>query len=91
MAPFNIKYGLLPTQISIGNGPYAGSLNQTIPYYDKLISMLEIARARPNIPEYPVIAENIRQAIEQIYNGTAVEPKQALDEAAASSAKVLGW
>jgi multiple sugar transport system substrate-binding protein len=90
MAPFNIKYGLLPTQISIGNGPYAESLNQSIPYYDKLISMLELARSRPNIPEYPAIADSIRQAIDQIYNGTR-EPKQALDEAAATSAKVLGW
>jgi multiple sugar transport system substrate-binding protein len=90
MAPFNIKYGLLPTQISIGNGPYAETLNQTIPYYDKLISMLEIARSRPNIPEYPGIAENIRQAIEQIFNGTA-EPKQALNDAAYKSAKLLGW
>jgi multiple sugar transport system substrate-binding protein len=52
--------------------------------------MLSIARTRPNIPEYPQIAENIRQAIEQIYNGTK-EPQQALNEAASKSAKVLGW
>ena len=90
MAPFSIKYGLLPTQTPIGNGPYAQLLNQTIPYYDQLISMLSIARLRPNIPEYPQIADNIRQAIEQIYNGTK-EPKQALDEAAYKSAKGLGW
>lgn len=90
MIPFHIKYGLLPTQTAIGDGPYAPLLNQTIPYYDKLISMLEIAHARPNIPEYPGIADSIRQAIDQIYNGTK-EPKQALDEAAAISAKVLGW
>ena len=42
--------------------------------------MLSIGRTRPNIPEYPMIAEDIRQAIEQIYNGTE-EPKQALGEA----------
>jgi multiple sugar transport system substrate-binding protein len=90
MAPFNIKYGLLPTQTTIGNGPYTPLLNQTIPYYNELISMLSIARTRPNIPEYPQIAENIRQAIEQIYNGTK-EPQQALNEAASKSAKVLGW
>ncbi len=51
--------------------------------------MLKDARNRPSIPEYP-LTDNIRQAIEQIYNGTK-EPKQALDEAAAISAKVLGW
>jgi ABC-type glycerol-3-phosphate transport system substrate-binding protein len=43
-----------------------------------------------NIPEYPQINDNIRQAIEQIYNATK-EPKQALDEAAFKSAKALGW
>jgi multiple sugar transport system substrate-binding protein len=51
MAPFSIKYGLLPTQTPIGNGPYAQLLNQTIPYYNQLISMLSIARLRPNIPQ----------------------------------------
>ncbi|MEP6576010.1 MAG: extracellular solute-binding protein [Nitrososphaerota archaeon] len=90
MAPFNIKYGLLPTQRTIGDGPYAELLNQTIPYYDDLISMLEIAQIRPNIPEYPEIADSIRQAIEQIYNGTST-PQQALDGAAVTSAKILGW
>ena len=90
MAAYSIKYGLLPTQIPIGNGPYAPLLNQTIPYYKDLISMLSIARTRPNIPEYPQINDNIRQAIEQIYNATK-EPKQALDEAAFKSAKALGW
>ena len=38
MTPFHARYGLLPTQIPIGEGPYAKVLNQTIPYYDKLIS-----------------------------------------------------
>lgn len=52
--------------------------------------MLELQGARPNIPEYPEIATHIKQAIDQVYNGTKV-PKQALDEAAAKSAKVLGW
>jgi multiple sugar transport system substrate-binding protein len=90
MAPFSIKYGLLPTQTPIGNGLYAPLLNQTIPYYNQLISMLSIARLRPNIPEYPQLADDIRQAIEQIYSGTK-EPKQALDEAAMKAARVLGW
>jgi multiple sugar transport system substrate-binding protein len=29
MAPFHVKYGLLPTQIPIGQGPYSVQLNQT--------------------------------------------------------------
>lgn len=90
MAPFHAEYGLLPTQIPIGNGPYATDLSQTIPYYDELISMLSIARARPNIPEYPQISEYILGAINQVYNGTK-QPEEALDEAAAKSARALGW
>jgi multiple sugar transport system substrate-binding protein len=90
MAPFHAKYGLLPTQIPIGNGPYAVDLDKTIPYYDELISMLSTARARPNIPEYPQISEYILEAINQVYNGTK-QPEEALDEAAAKSAEALGW
>jgi multiple sugar transport system substrate-binding protein len=90
MAPYHAKFGFLPTQIPIGNGPYAEDLKNTIPYFDELISMLSIARARPNIPEYPEIAENLLQAINQVYNGTK-QPEEALDEAAAKSAEALGW
>ena len=91
LAPFHQQYGLLPTQIPIGEGsPYSTRLNQTVPYYDQLISMLQLQGTRPNIPEYPKIAAHIKQAIDQVYNGTK-EPEQALEEAAAKSAKVLGW
>jgi multiple sugar transport system substrate-binding protein len=90
LAPYLAAHSNLPTQVPIGEGPYARELNQTTPYYAELISMLKDARNRPSIPEYPQIAENIRQAIEQIYNGTA-EPKQALNDAALRSTKVLGW
>ena len=90
LAPYLASHSNLPTQISIGEGPYARDLNNTTPYYDELITMLKIARNRPSIPEYPQIAENIRQAIDQVYNGTRT-PRQALDDAAAASAKVLGW
>ena len=90
LAPMHEKYGLLPTQIPIGEGPYAAKLNQTIPYYEDLISMIPIGHSRPNIPEYPQIADNIKQAIDEVYFGVK-EPKQALEEAAAKSAKALGW
>ncbi|MDQ4012557.1 MAG: extracellular solute-binding protein [Thermoproteota archaeon] len=90
MAPFHAKYGWLPTQIPIGNGPYAQDLDETIPYFEELISTLSIARARPNIPEYPQIEVDILEAINQVYNGTK-QPEEALDEAAAKSAGALGW
>jgi multiple sugar transport system substrate-binding protein len=84
------KYGYLPTQIPIGEGPYSVELRKSIPYYDQLISMIEYGRSRPNIAEYPQIAEHIKEAIDYVYSG-AKEPKQALDDAAAKSASSLGW
>jgi multiple sugar transport system substrate-binding protein len=84
------EYGYLPTQIPIGEGPYSEELRKSIPYYDQLISLIEFGRARPNIAEYPQIADHIREAIDDVYSG-AKEPKQALDDAAAKSARVLGW
>ena len=90
MTPFHARHGLLPTQIPIGEGPYAKVLNQTIPYYGKLISVLQLRGIRPNIPEYPQIVEHIHQALNEVFYGIK-QPKQALDNAAAKSAKVLGW
>jgi multiple sugar transport system substrate-binding protein len=90
MTPLHVKYGHMPTQIPIGKGPNSAQLKQTIPYYNKLISMMTIARARTSIPEYPHIAEDIHQALDQVFY-KAKEPKQALDDAAAKSAKAMGW
>jgi multiple sugar transport system substrate-binding protein len=52
--------------------------------------MIEIAHTRPSIPEYPEISADIKQAIDEVIYGIK-EPKQALDDAAAKSANVLGW
>jgi multiple sugar transport system substrate-binding protein len=90
LSPMLQREGYLPTQKPIGEGPYAAQLNTTIPYYKEMISMIPIGHSRPNIPEYPQIAENIKQAIDEVYLGVK-EPKQALDDAAINSAKVLGW
>lgn len=90
ISPWLQQNGFLPTQKNLGSGPQSTRLNQTIPYYDKMISMILTGHARPSIAEYPQIAENVREAIEAVYYGIK-EPKQALDDAAAKSAKVLGW
>jgi multiple sugar transport system substrate-binding protein len=42
------------------------------------------------MPEYPVIADHIRQAIDEVFYGVK-EPKQALDNAAAKFVLILGW
>ena len=90
LAPYIVSHANLPTQISIGEGPYMLEANKTIPYYSQLIDMIEIGHGRPNIPEYSQIAEHIKQALDEVYYGLK-EPKQALNDAAAKSAKVLGW
>jgi multiple sugar transport system substrate-binding protein len=90
LSPWLQRYVYLPTQNTIGSGPYATTLNHTIPYYDKMVSMIPIGRARPSIPEYPQIAEHIRQAIYEVEYGIK-SPVQAINDAAFKSAKVLGW
>ena len=92
LAPWIAQQGYLPTQISIGegNGSSANLLRTSIPFYDEMISMIPQGKGRPSIPEYPAIADDIRQALDDVYYGKK-DPKQALDEAAAKSAKSLGW
>ena len=89
LIPMLLQQGYLPTQKSIGEGLYSEKLKLTIPYYEELVSLISLGKGRPNIPEYPIIAEHIRNAIEQVYNG--MDPKIALDEAAKQSEKALGW
>ena len=90
LAPMLEKYAYLPTQKQIAEGQYSDQLAMSIPYYKELISMLSIGHSRPSISEYPQIADNIRQAIDEVYYGLK-EPKQALNDAATKSAKALGW
>ncbi len=89
LVPMLLEQGYLPTQKSIAEGNYSKQLASTIPYYDELISLIPYGKGRPNIPEYPQIADHIRMAIEEVYHGA--DPKQALDKAAESSMDVLGW
>jgi multiple sugar transport system substrate-binding protein len=89
LSPMFARYGYLPTQVPIGEGPYSVELRKSIAYYDELISLIQFGHSRPNIPEYPQIADHIREAIDDVFSGIK-EPKQALD-AAAKSAKALVW
>jgi multiple sugar transport system substrate-binding protein len=90
LGPFLQEYGYLPTQKALGEGPSSQPLKESIPYFEEMVSMIPYGRSRPNIPEYPEIAEHVDQAIQQVYNGTA-SPKDALNAAAAKSAESLGW
>ena len=90
LTPYLAAHSNLPTQIPIGEGPYSSIINRTTPYYDNLITLLKAGRDRPSIPEYPQIADTLHHALDEVYYGMK-EPKQALDEAANKSAKILGW
>jgi multiple sugar transport system substrate-binding protein len=92
LTPWIAEEIYLPTQISLGegNGSYANFLRKSIPFYDDMISMIPLGKGRPSIPEYPTIAEDIQVALDDVYYGKK-DPKQALNEAAAKSAKSLGW
>ena len=91
-SPWIAVQGYLPTQTTLGEGqnPYAEQLRKSIPFFDEMVSMIPAGRGRPSVSEYPAIAEDIRQALDEVYYGIK-EPKQALDDAAAKSAKSLGW
>jgi multiple sugar transport system substrate-binding protein len=92
LSPWLAEQGFLPTQITLGQGPspYADQLRKSIPFFDEMVSMIPAGRGRPSVSEYQAIAEDVRQALDEVYYGIK-EPKQALDDAAAKSAKVLGW
>jgi multiple sugar transport system substrate-binding protein len=55
-----------------------------------MISAIPFGGSRPSIPEYPQIAHYIGEALNAVYYGTK-DPKEALDDAAAKSAIILGW
>jgi multiple sugar transport system substrate-binding protein len=90
LTPFLQEYGYLPTQKMIGDGQLSAPLKESVPYFEEMVSMIPYGRSRPNIPEYPQIAEQITQAIQQVYNGSAL-PEDALNVAASRSADSLGW
>jgi multiple sugar transport system substrate-binding protein len=90
LGPFLEQFAFLPTQHTLGEGPSSEPLKESIPYFEEMVSMIPYGGSRPNIPEYQAIAEDIHQAIQQVYNGSA-SPKDALDMAAAKSAATLGW
>ncbi len=91
LGPFIQEYGYLPTQRELGDGPLSQPLKDSVPFFEEMVSMIPYGRSRPNVAEYPEIAEHIHQAIQQVYNGSAASPEDALNAAAAKSADTLGW
>ena len=90
LAPYLTKHANMPTQIPIGEGQYSLEPRKVVPYYDQLVSMISKGGTRPSIPEYPQIAESVKEALDAVYYGMK-SPQEALDDAAEKSAKALGW
>jgi multiple sugar transport system substrate-binding protein len=92
LSPWIATQGFIPTRISMGQGPGASTeqLRKSIPFFDEMVSMIPRGQARPSIAEYAAIAQHIRQAINEVAYGLK-DPNQALQDAAAKSAKSLGW
>ena len=90
LGPYLTKHANMPTQIPIGEGQYSLEPRKVVPYYDQLVSMIPNGGTRPSIPEYPQIAEFIKEALDAVYYDTA-SSKGALDDAAEKSSKALGW
>jgi multiple sugar transport system substrate-binding protein len=85
------QFAYLPTQMTITEqDPYRATMQEAIPFFDELVKVLPQGRNRPNIAQYPELAEHIRIAIEEVYYGKK-DPDQALADAAEKSAKALGW
>ncbi len=85
------QYAYLPTQKTITEQePYATTMGDAIPFFDEFAEALPQGRNRPNIAQYPELAEHIRIAIEEVYYGKK-SPEEALNDAAKKSADVLGW
>ena len=90
LSPWISKFGYLPTQSVIGEAFRANSSFSSFPYYDEMIGMIPSGFVRPSIPEYSLIAQDIREAINRVvFEGKDVN--QVLQEAAFKSAKHLGW
>ena len=91
LTPVLAEYKYLPTQRTIVETPkYKSMLSRSNPFFEELSNALPIGYGRPNIPEYPSIAEYLRIAIEEVYYGKKT-PKEALDAAAEKTKKELGW
>lgn len=92
LTPWIVRQGFLPTQISMGEGPssYHDQLRRSIPFFDQMISVIPYGQVRPTVAGYPAIAQNIQKAIYEVCFDSK-DPNQALQEAAANSAKALGW
>ena len=88
--PWLEQYGFLQTQKTLGSGSQSAQFNQTIPFNNKMITMVPMAHSRPSLAEYPQIAENVREQLRTLIMASRSQSKHQM-MLLAKSAKVLGW
>jgi hypothetical protein len=76
--PWLEQYGFLPTQKTLGSGPQSAQFNQTIPLYNKMITMFLMAHSRPCLAEYPQIAENVREQLRTLIMASRNQSKHQM-------------
>jgi multiple sugar transport system substrate-binding protein len=69
LLPMFNQTGYIPIQKIMMNGTYFQTLNESVPYFDELVSMVFMRPTRTNIPQYPRIADCIRVALNEVFDG----------------------
>jgi hypothetical protein len=76
--PWLEQYGFLPTQKTLGSGPQSAQFNQTIPFYNKMITVFPMAHSRPSLAEYPQTAENVRERLMTLIMASSRQSKHQM-------------
>jgi multiple sugar transport system substrate-binding protein len=84
--PFDVAQGVIPVRKSVFAAHKSGLPGY--PYFPVIAKAYAVTHFRPWIPQYPKIVEKIYTAIEKAVAGKAT-PKEALDQAAADTDKIL--
>jgi len=83
------EYYAALARVPVRAGVDRAKLSKSIEFFDFYMKMASVARVRPAIPQWSQVSDAIFQAMSAaVFRG--VDPKKALDEAAARVKKILG-
>ena len=89
MAKYDSALARIPVRAALMAEPYKSQLAKNIEFFNFYSKMASIARVRPAIPQWNQVADAVFEAMQKaIFQG--VNPKQALDNAAAKVRSILG-
>jgi len=81
LTPVLAEFGYLPTNKEIAEEPYASQLGQNIAFWSEFQKSLSLGGGRPNMPEYPLVAEVLYEALLKVLDQKAT-PEDAIHAAA---------